>query len=284
MKQTIYIVDDDRSVLKILSNIIKEHELGKIIGKAECGQDAIDDIKALRPNIILLDFLLPDFDGLDVIKSMPADYQPTIVMISEVRSKEMIAKAYRLGIEFFINKPINVVEVVSVVKKVKEHLRLRQVIGRFEDAFSHLHQSTDNTHQSNEKDIHNRAKRLLGKMGVLGESGCDDLISAVLWIKQTQQDSYRLSDLYSAIVEDPDDKSQIYAVEQRIRRTITKAFNELSERGLEDYSDYTFEQYASLLFDFSEIRKQMSYLKGDSKTSGKVSIRKFIEGVLVEIS
>ncbi len=138
--------------------------------------------------------------------------------------------------------------------------------------------------KSNEKDIRNRAKRLLGKMGVLGESGCDDLISAVLWIKQTHQDSYRLSDLYSAIVEDPDDKSQIYAVEQRIRRTITKAFNELSERGLEDYSDYTFEQYAPLLFDFSEIRKQMNYLKGESKTSGKVSIRKFIEGVLVEIS
>jgi len=284
MNQTIYIVDDDRSVLKILTNIVKEHNLGKVIGNAYCGLDAVDDIKKLKPDIILLDFLLPDIDGLEIIKSLPTGYIPSIIMISEVTSKEMIAKAYRLGIEFFINKPINVVEVVSVVNKVKEHLNMRQVISRFEDAFSHLHQVNSLAHKSSDQEVRNKAKRILGKLGILGESGCDDLINAILWIKMKNQDSYRLSDLYCAIVEDPSDKSQAYAVEQRMRRTISKAFSELIERGLEDYNDYTFEHYASLLFDFSEIRKHMNFIKGESKFSGKVNIRKFIEGLLVEIS
>lgn len=284
MNYSIYIVDDDRSVLKILSNIIVEHDLGTIVGKAECGLDAVSDVNTLKPDILLLDFLLPDLDGLDVIKNLSSDYTPTIVMISEVTSKEMIAKAYKSGIEFFINKPINVVEVVSVIKKVKDHLHLQKVIHQFEKAFSHLNQTKQPASKDATSHIRTDVKRLLGKLGVLGESGCDDLINAILWIKTHRKETYRLSDIYNAIVDEPQDKSQIYAVEQRIRRTVTKAFNELAERGLEDYNDFTFEQYASLLFDFSEIRKQMHYLKGESKTAGKVSIRKFIEGILVEIS
>lgn len=282
MNQKIYIIDDDRSVLKILSNIVKEHNLGTLVGNAECGLDAIDDINQLNPDIVLLDFLLPDCDGLEVIKNITCSIPPLIIMISEVNSKEMIGKAYRTGIEFFINKPINVVEVVSVIKKVKEHLNMRQVINRFEDAFSHLNKAFPKQNSDNDE-FKNKAKRIFGKLGILGESGCDDLLNAVIWIKENSSESYRLSDLYSAIVTDSSDQSQIYAVEQRIRRTITKAFSELTERGLEDYTDYTFEQYASLLFDFSEIRKQMSFLKGESKSTGKVNIRKFIEGVSVEI-
>ena len=284
MQTTFYIVDDDHSVIKILSNIIKSKELGTIVGHANCGQDAIEDIKNINPDVILLDFLLPDLDGLEIIKAIPAHLTPSIIMISEVTSKEMIAKAYRLGIEFFINKPINVVEVVSVTEKVKEHLNLKKALTRFEDAFTHLQQSRQHTSESPSPELRNNVKRIFGKLGILGESGCDDLINSILWIKQHNNDSYRLSDLYNAIVNDQTDKSQSYAVEQRIRRTITKAFTELVERGLEDYNDYLFEHYASLLFDFSEIRKQMSYLKGDSKISGKVNIRKFLEGILIELN
>lgn len=284
MQTSFYIVDDDHSVIKILSNIIKSQNLGTIVGHANCGQDAIEDIKKTNPDIILLDFLLPDLDGLEIIKAIPMHLTPSIIMISEVTSKEMIAKAYRLGIEFFINKPINVVEVVSVTEKVKEHLDLKQVVSRFEDAFAHLQHSRQQTTDSSASELRSHVKRIFGKLGILGETGCDDLINGILWIKYNKEESYRLSDLYTAIISEHSDKSHAYAVEQRIRRSITKAFNELVERGLEDYSDYIFEHYSSLLFDFSDIRKQMRYLKGDSKISGKVNIRKFLEGILIELS
>lgn len=284
MQTSFYIVDDDHSVIKILSNIIKSQNLGTIVGHANCGQDAIEDIKKINPDIILLDFLLPDLDGLEIIKAIPMHLTPSIIMISEVTSKEMIAKAYRLGIEFFINKPINVVEVVSVTEKVKEHLDLKQVVSRFEDAFAHLQHSRQQTTDSSASELRSHVKRIFGKLGILGETGCDDLINGILWIKYNKEESYRLSDLYTAIISEHSDKSHVYAVEQRIRRSITKAFNELVERGLEDYNDYIFEHYSSLLFDFSDIRKQMRYLKGDSKISGKVNIRKFLEGILIELS
>lgn len=284
MTHTIYAVDDDRSVLKILRNIIKENNLGELVGTAECGRDAIEDINQLNPSIVLLDFLLPDLDGLDVIENISCSTPPLIIMISEVNSKEMIGKAYRAGIEFFINKPINVIEVVSVILKVKENINMKQVIVKFEDAFSHLHQAFPKESKTDDTEIQNKLKKLFGKLGILGETGCDDLIKAILWKTNNLKDQYRLFELYQAIVTDSNDQSQIYAVEQRIRRAITKAFNELSERGLEDYTDYTFERYGSLLFDFGEIRKQMLYLKGESKTFGKVNIRKFIEGVMIDIN
>ncbi len=284
MQTTFYIVDDDHSVIKILSNIIKAQNLGTIVGHSNCGQDAIEDIKNTHPDIILLDFLLPDLDGLEIIKAIPTNLTPNIIMISEVTSKEMISKAYRLGIEFFINKPINVVEVVSVIEKVREHLDLKKVLERFEDAFSHLQHARQHSNDSNTTTLRNNIKHIFSKLGILGESGCDDLINGIIWIKERDTETYRLSDLYSAITSNHKDKNQVYAVEQRIRRTITKAFTELVERGLEDYNDYLFEHYASLLFDFSEIRKQMRYSKGDTNVSGKVNIKKFLEGILIEIN
>ena len=69
-----YIIDDDRSIINILSDIIRDHKLGEIVGVSEQGQEGIDDIKSMKPDIILLDYLLDDLDGLDIIGSIDGHY------------------------------------------------------------------------------------------------------------------------------------------------------------------------------------------------------------------
>ena len=64
---TIYIVDDDLSIVNILKDIVNKYFEGALIGTASNGTDAVKEIKELKPDIVLLDFLLPDKDGLQII-------------------------------------------------------------------------------------------------------------------------------------------------------------------------------------------------------------------------
>jgi len=63
MYQNFYIVDDDKAIQKILKNIISKNNQGELIGISGNGLDAIEDIKILNPDIVLVDLLLPGIDG-----------------------------------------------------------------------------------------------------------------------------------------------------------------------------------------------------------------------------
>ncbi len=279
---TIYIVDDDLSIVNILKDIVNKYFEGALIGTASNGMDAIKEIKELKPDIVLLDFLLPDKDGLQIIKSIREEYDQGIIMISEVSDKQMIAKAYRENIEFFISKPINVVEVVSVIKKVIEHLKIKGTLNQFEDALSMLkiNLGSGKIPIINDEE---KLKKLYSKLGIIGSSGCDDLIRAVIWAKSQKYD-YALSDMYKALAKGEGGRQQIDAIKKRIGRVITKAFKSMASLGVEDSMNPLFEDYASQLFEFTEMRKEMKNITGESKQSGKINVKQFIESSIVLIN
>ena len=69
------------------------------------------------------------------------------------------------------------------------------------------------------------------------------------------------------------------ALEQRIRRIMVKALDNIAQMGAEDYYDPIFTDYASLLFDFGQVRLRMRQLKDQGAEPGRISSKKFIEGV-----
>ncbi|HHY05092.1 MAG TPA: response regulator, partial [Thermoanaerobacterales bacterium] len=121
MNDNFYIVDDDESIRRVLKKIIIDHNLGDVLGDAGEGLKAISEIKKYNPDIVLVDLLLPSIDGITLVSKLKEEgFGGVFIMISQVSSKDMISKAYKMGIEFYIHKPINVVEVISVIKNVKE--------------------------------------------------------------------------------------------------------------------------------------------------------------------
>lgn len=283
MKNSIFVVDDDKGIVNVLNNIINENFPNEFVGMATTGSKAIKEISSLKPDIILLDYLLPDKDGLDVIREIQTLYFPTIIMISEVSDKNMIAKAYNHNIEFFINKPINVIEVITIINKAKRNIMMKSIIDSFKDTFSNIDYLTKLENNSSDNYVKNKIKKFYSRLGIIGETGCDDLIRAIIWVNKLDGNKYKLSDMYKALVDNPKDKTQLYAVEQRIRRTISKSFNIMASLGIEDYMNPVFENYGPQLFDFNELRKQMNYLRGNSLKQGKINIRKFIESSIILI-
>ena len=98
-----------------------------------------------------------------------------------------------------------------------------------------------------------------------------------------------LKDLYEAVAEEDgsnvDIKKESKAIEQRIRRTILAAVNNLASLGSVDYTNPEFEYYAPRYFDFQEIRNQMKQIQEDSNgpTKVKINSKKFLQMLYLEI-
>ncbi len=123
----IYIIDDDINVIKMLENIIEDNSLGDIVGYQTNSEKVINELLILKPDIIILDFLMPKIDGRQLIIKMKANLiSSNFIMLSKVTDKDMIGDIYDLGIEFFINKPINNKEIVSILNNVIQKIKLKQ--------------------------------------------------------------------------------------------------------------------------------------------------------------
>ena len=129
----IYIVEDDINIINILGKIIKDRNLGNVIGFARDGISGEKEILELNPDIVLVDLLMPGKDGISLVKGIK-DLRPSIqfIMISQVSSKDMIGKAYQYGVEYYVNKPINALEIDNVIKKVTERIKMERALGQIQ--------------------------------------------------------------------------------------------------------------------------------------------------------
>lgn len=276
-----YLIDDDKNVLHILKRIIRDRGLGEIAGTAENGADALADLPLVNPDIVIVDLLMPEIDGITFVKRARS-YAPdlTFIMLSQVASKDMIADAYSGGIEFYIHKPINSIEVESVLRKVSESLAARRTLQQVQTIFQTQQNFTQSQvfNENAEKPYIIRLKGILQKLGITGERGSKDIISLVDYLIQHNQkvDNVTLSELCSHFSDNPK------SMEQRIRRTANMGMVNLANLGLEDYANDTFTTYANSLYNFEQIRREMDFIRGKSVRHGNVKIKSFLNALIQE--
>ena len=73
METTFIIIDDDIAVCKILEQIIKKNGFGRVLSILTTGKNAKDTITKLNPDIVLIDLLLPEVDGIEIVKTTTHD-------------------------------------------------------------------------------------------------------------------------------------------------------------------------------------------------------------------
>ena len=292
MKPRIYIVDDDNSIRRILSNIIEDYDLGFVIGQSGDGKEAQEEILKIYPDLVLIDLLLPSIDGIEIINNIrKTNTDIQFIMISEVTSSQMITDAYEAGIEFYLNKPLNVVEVVSITRNAIEAQKLKRVVNQLTNNFS-VSKGSDKSSVSDMDDcIIKEVTKTLSELGISGESGYKDIINIMKIVLEQRNNNglnihkYNMNKLYKMLyekykAENVNTASSFKAIEQRIRRAVLSGLNNIASIGVEDFDSYKFERYAYTLFEFQDVKKEMDYIRGKSNTRGKVSIKNFIEGVI----
>ena len=106
-KTSVLIVDDIPINVTLIEKMLKPFHF--VIEKANDGQTALDIVADNKPDLILLDLMMPGMNGYDVIKQLRAKeetQQLPIIVISALNSNEDVVKGYDLGANDFLTKPI----------------------------------------------------------------------------------------------------------------------------------------------------------------------------------
>ena len=268
----IFIVEDDMNIIRILKRIVEDRELGRVVGYCQDGQQAIDEIRDVNPDMVLVDLLMPGMDGISLVGHLKRELAHIqFIMISQVASKDMIAKAYEKGVEYYIYKPVNAVEVENIINKVKSQFEMKRTFNQIQRFFD-----GGAPKEEPKKDIENCIKEVMKSIGIMGEIGSKDIISIVKFLIDSgkSMNDYTIKELCAKFTDNPK------SMEQRIRRTATVGMVNIANIGIEDYMNETFTEYSNGLYNFEQVKREMDSIRGKSKRGGKINLKKFIDGMI----
>jgi DNA-binding response OmpR family regulator len=131
---TLLVIDDTPENLTVLRKCLTDHHYR--VAVARNGRVALERVKRIRPDLILLDVLMPGMDGFEVCRQLKADENtraiPVIFMTALATSEDKV-KGFEAGAEDYVTKPLNYQEVVARVHthvtlyKLQQNLRTRNV-------------------------------------------------------------------------------------------------------------------------------------------------------------
>ncbi|QXM06253.1 response regulator [Crassaminicella indica] len=290
MLNTFLIIDDDINIRKMLKHLIIKNNLGKVLEELDNGEYAAEEILFYNPDIVLIDFLLPIKDGIEIIESAKAlGYNGKFIMISQVEDYDMIGKAYENGIVFFIHKPINMIEALNIIKGVCHNIELEKSVALIKNAVFNIEKSS---YITDKPSINNQMINIFTDIGIISESGSNDLINVIekvlIFKRKNFSSNYQLQDIYRKIAEEENAIKNTHinarTIEQRIRRTILKALENVAVLGNDDYYNNKFIEYSTILFDFKQVKQEIKHINNSKEDRGKINIKKFIEGIISKLN
>ncbi len=268
----IYIVDDDPVVVQVLKGIVAKYNLGSVVGYSSDSLIALEDIIFYTPDIVLLDYLMPNLDGCSLIKKIrEIDENIYFVMVSQVENTKMVEETYIAGVEFFIHKPINIIEVKRVIESVIEKVDMKKQLSLIKGILGEGDIVKNPIHVDRLEEI----SFILSDIGILGEKGSADIIK----ICRECLGRSKVSP-WSILPEVLRSRDKV--VKQRIRRALSVGFKNIVHSGLEDNLSETFVKYSNTLFDFQEVYLEMEHIRRGSIQKGRINTLKFIENLMVQ--
>lgn len=123
-KITILIADDNADfVTTLVDHLGKENDM-EVIGIARDGKEACEKVINLKPDVLLLDVIMPYLDGLGVLEKINAanmDKMPTCIMLSAVGQTKITQKAISLGAEYYVVKPFDIEVLINRIRDIKNY-------------------------------------------------------------------------------------------------------------------------------------------------------------------
>lgn len=119
----VLLVEDDRYVREILLDTLKRLPL--IVDEADTGESAIEKVSSAFYDLIIIDLVLPNTDGLDLLSWIKRHSPRTkIIMISAFATIDIAVNAIKKGADNFIPKPFRPADIIAIVQRTLEETRL----------------------------------------------------------------------------------------------------------------------------------------------------------------
>jgi len=114
----VLIVDDTAFMRKLLRNILFSGGFD-IVGEAENGKQAVEMYKQLKPDLVMLDIVMPEMNGIEALKAIKQiDPNAKVIMCTAVGQEKIVKAAIKLGAKGYIVKPFQAQKVIEEAKKV----------------------------------------------------------------------------------------------------------------------------------------------------------------------
>lgn len=136
MRPTVLVVDDDTSVRSSLAGLLRSEGF-EVVTEAD-GHNALDSVRLLRPDVILLDVIMPGLDGLEVCRRLKADPETRLVpvaLLTALSATDDRVRGLDAGADDFLSKPPQRAELVA---RVRSLLRVKRYTDELERAESVL--------------------------------------------------------------------------------------------------------------------------------------------------
>ena len=117
MKGKIFIIEDETSIIQLVQHKLEKE--GFVVSSSTNGNDGLKELKKFEPNLLLLDWMLPDLSGIDVCKSLRRDknYKNLpIIMLTAKGEEEDKVKGLESGVDDYITKPFGFNELMARIK------------------------------------------------------------------------------------------------------------------------------------------------------------------------
>jgi two-component system, chemotaxis family, chemotaxis protein CheY len=118
MQRTVLICDDAQFMRTMLSEILKQANF-RIVGEAQTGVEAVTKYRQTKPQLVMMDIVMPDMGGIDAVRAIVAEFpEARILMCSAMGQQELVVEAIKAGARDFIVKPFQPARVLEAVQRV----------------------------------------------------------------------------------------------------------------------------------------------------------------------
>lgn len=118
--KTVLIVDDSAFMRRTMKNIVVNNEYD-VIAEAKNGMEAIVQYKKHKPDIVTLDVVMKEMDGIDALRQlMKIDPEANVIMVTSMGQDIMVRDAIIIGAKNYILKPFNEEQVITAFEKLDE--------------------------------------------------------------------------------------------------------------------------------------------------------------------
>jgi two-component system alkaline phosphatase synthesis response regulator PhoP/two-component system response regulator VicR len=121
MALKVLVCDDERHIVRLIQ--VNLERQGYQVVTAFDGKEGLEKIRAEKPNLVVLDVMMPYMDGFEVLKSLRREPEtenlPVIMLTAKAQDKDVF-EGYHYGADMYLTKPFNPMELVTFVKRIAQ--------------------------------------------------------------------------------------------------------------------------------------------------------------------
>jgi len=170
LSERVLVVDDEKDICRVLTKILEL--VGYEVESAATGEEALRLVPEFSPELVFLDYMMPDMTGLEVLREIkeraPDVY---VVMVTGRGSEEVAASVMKAGASDYVIKPFERERIVGVAKDTLRIRRAELDAGRLRDELNELNRELEKKVQERTRDLAETQERLVHQQNLasLGE-------------------------------------------------------------------------------------------------------------------